>query len=298
MDWITKAFADPQYDRSNPNCPTLLKLSYTRPHYPYFTPREKFEYYLNRVEPFLDQEVFDHPFLSTRQVRPGEDASVREIRRATAAYYGMVEEIDEDYGTILDHLRHIGQDLDDWIIIYCSDHGEMLGEHGIWEKQKFFEASARVPLIIRWPRRFQPRVVEENVNLCDLFATLCDIADIPLPPPEETVKGAGLDSRSLVPLMEGDSAEWHARFADETISQFGGTNLMIKRGTLKYQLYERKGCTEAPEVLFDLNADPGETRNHLDNPAHAQALAAFRSRTCELGFGPNADPDYRNAGYR
>jgi len=285
LDWITKAFADPRYDRPAPDHPTLLKISYSRPHYPYFTTREKFEYYLNRVEPYLDEEVFDHPFLSQRQVKPGVDASVREIRRATAAYYGMVEEIDEDYGSILDRLRHLGQDPDDWVIIYCSDHGEMLGQHGIWEKQKFFEASARVPLIIRWPRRFQPRVVEENVNLCDLFATLCDLAGIPMPSPEETVNGAGFDSRSLVPLMEGNSREWHDRYHNETVSQFGGTNLMIKRGPLKYQRYEGNACRDQPEVLFDLDTDAGETRNAINEPAHADAVEAFRSRARELGFG-------------
>ena len=74
----------------------------------------------------------------------------------------------------------------------------MLGEHGIWEKQKFFEASARVPLIMRWPSGFAGgREISENVNLCDLFATLCDLADIPTP--------SGLDSRSLAGLLRGDA---------------------------------------------------------------------------------------------
>jgi choline-sulfatase len=157
----------------------------------------------------------------------------------------------------------------------------MLGQHGIWEKQKFFEASARVPLILRWPRRFAPRVVTENVNLCDLFATLCDLAGLPLPP--------GTDSRSLLPLMQGETFDWD----DETVSQFGGRNLMIKRGTLKYQWYGES----MPEVLFDLVADPGETRNHIDLPEHRAAVAAFRTRRAALGFGPDADPNYADAGY-
>ena len=148
------------------------------------------------MDPYLDQEVSDHPFLSQHQVRPGEDASERELRRATAAYYGMVETIDDYYGQVLDRLRQVGQDLDDWIIIYTSDHGEMLGQHGIWEKQKFYEARARVPLIIRWPKGFgDGRDIDENVNLCDLFATLCDLCGISTPP--------GLDSRSLAPLLQG-----------------------------------------------------------------------------------------------
>ena len=85
----------------------------------------------------------------------------------------MVETIDSQYQEVLEALTHVGENLDDWIIVYTSDHGEMLGEHGIWEKQKFFEASVRVPLIIRYPERFEAKVIDQNVNLCDLFATLC-----------------------------------------------------------------------------------------------------------------------------
>ncbi len=285
LSLIQSTFISGNYDRPDSHRPQLLKLSYTRPHYPYFTTPEKFEYYLNRVEPYVDEAVFDHPFLSQRQVRPGIDASVRELRRATAAYHGMIEEIDEDYGSVIDRLRQVGQDPDDWIIVYCSDHGEMLGQHGIWEKQKFFEASARVPLIIRWPRRFQPRVVDENVNLCDLFATLCDLADIPLPKDADTVNGAGLDSRSLTPLMRGDTEDWHRIHHNETVSQFGGTNLMIKRDALKYQLYEGEDCASQPEVLFDLEKDPGETENRVDLPEYHGKLREFRHRATELGFG-------------
>ena len=275
-------FLHPFYDRATLQRPMMLKVSLLQPHYPYFTDQERFEYYLNRVRPFTDQQVFDHPFLSRRAVTPGVDADEREIRRAVAAYYGMVETIDDHYGTVMDALEHAGQDLNDWIIIYTSDHGEMLGEHGVWEKQKFFEASARVPLIIRWPKRFAGgTTVTQNVNLCDLYATLCDLAGLPTPP--------GLDSRSLISLMEGDASNWD----NETISQFGPTNLMIKRDHLKYQYYGE----EMPEVLFDLAANPGETVNAINDPAYAAQVAAFRVRLGTLGFGPNADPGYVNAGY-
>ncbi|MFP4055349.1 MAG: sulfatase-like hydrolase/transferase [Candidatus Brocadiia bacterium] len=279
--FIERYFTDPLYDREETGRPLLLRVGFLQPHYPFFTSREKFTYYLERVHPFLEQEAFDHPFLGQRQVRPGSDVSERDVRRATAAYYGMVESIDELYGQVLDALRHVGQDLDDWIVVYTSDHGDMLGEHGVWEKQKFFEGSVRVPLIIRWPRRFQPRVVTRNVNLCDLFATLCDLAGLAVPP--------GLDSRSLVPLMEGQAEGW----GNETVSQFRGTNVMIKHDHLKYQYYG----PEMPEVLFDLEADPGEYRSCIGEPRYAARLEAFRRRLAELGFGPDADPDYVDAGY-
>jgi len=267
-DFIDDYFIDLTYDRATPERPLLLKVSLLQPHYPYVATPERMRYYFNRVTPYVNEPLFDHPFLSRRQVRIPEEATEREARRATAAYYGMVEQADAHFGSVLEALREAGQDLDDWLIVYTSDHGEMLGEHGVWEKQKFFEASVRVPLIIRWPKRFAPRTVDANVNLCDLFATLCDLAGIAAP--------ADLDSRSLRPLLEGDSSGWD----NETISQFGGTNLLIKRGALKYQWY---GETQ-PEVLFDLEADPTERVNLLDRPEYAGALAQFRVRKAELGF--------------
>ena len=281
LHFIDDFFNSAYYDREQGQKPLLLKVSLLQPHYPYQTDHDKFTYYLNRVDPYLDQQVFPHPFLSQQQVHSGTDVSEREIRRATAAYYGMIETIDNHYREVLDALTHVGENLDEWVIVYTSDHGEMLGEHSIWEKQKFFEASVRVPLIIRFPERFEAQTIDQNVNLCDLFATLCHLADIPCP--------SGLDSRTLVPLMEGYTDNW----TNETVSQFGKTNLMIKQDHLKYQNY---GINEQ-EVLFDLHQDPSENQNFIEDPEHMETINWFRQRLSQLGHGPNADPNYINAGY-
>ena len=294
--FVRRHFLDPEYDRPGAHRPTMLKLSLLQPHYPFFTDAEKFTYYLNRVPIYADEPVFDHPKLSLSQGGNEVDATDRDIRRATAAYYGMVETIDGHYRSVLDALEHAGEDLDDWIIIYTSDHGDMLGEHAIWEKTQFFEGSVRVPLIIRWPRRFESSVVEENVNLCDLFATLCELAGVELPAPHETVHGAGLDSRSMVPLMEGRTEDWHDRYHDESISQIGDSHLMIKRGDLKY-LYYGHLDPQHREVLFDHAEDPDESENLASDPAYETKIESMRERRGELGFGPDADPRYENAGY-
>ncbi len=294
LRFVENFFTDPYYDRAIATRPLMLMVSFVRPHVPFLTTHDRFTYYLNRVTPYVNETACDHPFLSSRAVKPGVDVSEREIRRATAAYYGMVEGIDQDYGRVLQALEHIGQDLDDWIIIYTSDHGEMLGEHTLWEKTKFFEGSVKVPLIIRLPGGADAgRIVEENVNLCDLFATICELTDVPVVD--------GLDSRSLAPLLNGNSANWD----NETVSAYGGThlgheenfdryeNLMIKRDHLKYQYYGR----EMPEVLFDLSRNPEETINFVGDPRYSDVLANFRARRGELGYGPNAVADYQNAGY-
>jgi len=271
LNFINEFFNSPYYDREQRHRPLLLKVSLVQPHYPYHTSAEKFEYYLNRVEPYLCQTPSSHPFLSQRQVRPNVDVSEREIQRAVAAYYGMVETIDQYFGQVLDALRQVGQDPDEWIIIYVSDHGEMLGEHGVWEKQKFYEASVRVPLIIRLPGKIAAgRLVQENVNLCDLFATLCDLVGIPAP--------SDLDSRSLTPLLYGETTGWD----DETISQYGLHNLMIKQGQLKYQSYG----PHLPEVLFDLDQDPTETMDFATHRDYRDKMDLFRNRRAELGYEP------------
>ncbi len=274
IDWIENVFVAPHYDRPTGHLPHCLKLSLLQPHYPFFTDEAKFNYYLNRVPINVNQPRFDHPVLSRTQAGPDVTASPRDVRRATAAYYGMIETVDSHFGQVLRALENAGQNLDDWIIVYTSDHGEMLGDHGIWEKTSFFEQSVRVPLIIRYPKGFEPSVVNENVNGCDLFATLCELAEVPLPDKAETVLKNGLNSRSLVPLMRGETGGWE----NETVSQLRGT-LMIKRDDLKYCFYPN-----APEVLFDLAADPGETRNAIDDSQHADALKMFRARRAELDY--------------
>ena len=296
-DFIQEYFASPFYDKQRGDRPLLLKVSLLQPHYPYIADEERFTYYLNRVPLFLDQPVSSHPFLGRRAVRPGVDVTERDLRRAVAAYYAMIETADAHFRTVIDALERVGEDVDDWIVVYTTDHGEMLGEHGIWEKQKFYEASARVPLIIRWPggagrgserRGFGSTVVQENVNTCDLFATLCDLAGIPVP--------SGLDSRSLVPLLRGEAGAgeaWRRRYRNETVSHFGTTNLLIKWDDLKYQYYGE----EMPEVLFDLERDPSEVTDFIGEPAYASVLAEFRRRRAALGYGPDADPAYVNAGY-
>ncbi len=276
---IKQHFLSPSYDRAQPQRPILLMVSLNQPHYPYFCPdARKFEYYLNRVPVFNDNNPFSHPWLGKSPNQPGpiligRDISFREAQRATAAYYSMIETADELFGKVINEIIHAGEDLDEWIIIYTSDHGEMLGEHSIWEKQKFFEGSVRIPLFIRFPKKYQPRRVQENVNLCDLFATLCDIAEIPAP--------QGLDSRSLVDLCDGNHSLWN----DESISHFGKDFLMIKQGSLKYQYYGES----MPEVLFDLDRDPAENINFIDQTEYHEMLSIFRRRRKQLGYGRYAD---------
>ena len=280
--WVDEHFNGTWYDRHDRNHPTLLYVGLHDPHYPYLCSEERFSYYINRVESFAVEEPFDHPFLGTSPwpnvpLQAGKDISQRTVRRARAAYYGMIEGMDAHFGQVLDSLKNAGEDLDDWIIVYLSDHGDQLGEHGIWEKQKFFEGSVKVPFIIRAPKYLpQGIVVTENISSIDLFPTLCELAGLEIP--------QGLDGRSLVNLAKGTNPSW----PDEALSFFlqqGFENVMIKKGTLKYQWYYHESKKEMPEVLFDLNKDPHETKNLIDDSSCAEQVAEFRKQLREIGYG-------------
>ena len=268
-DMIYEQFVDSAYDRAVFEQPTMLYLGLLNPHYPYIAEEKLFNYYLNRVEPYENTEEFNHYYLEKcpneiGSVKIGEQVSEREVKRAMAAYYANIETIDRQYGEILTELQNAGHNLDNWIIIYASDHGEMLGEHSQWEKKKFFEGSVRVPLFIRYPKRFKPQRIKENVNLVDIFETLCELCNIEHP--------KSLASRSLIPLMENEKDNW----CNETFSELLD-NLMIKKDNLKYHCYP-----DSSEILFDLETNPEETINFIDDEYYSKEIDYFRKRASEF----------------
>jgi choline-sulfatase len=281
------------YDRHNRAAPALYYLGLQNPHYPYLTEEPLLRHYLPRVELPRNQDRFDHPFLGRspwlpQDVEEDQPMGERELLRGRAVYYGKVESMDARAGDALQIIRDAGEDLDEWIIVYASDHGEMIGEHGIWEKQKFFEESARVPLIIRWPAGLgKGRRVSDVVNTIDLFATLCELTGTQTP--------SGLDSRSLVPLLGSTSGA--AAGSDETprrsysfFLQQGFRNAMVVEQSLKYQAYFHEERGRLPEVLFDLAADPGETRDLASDPTYAAQLPRLRDLIRNAGYPESVPP--------
>ena len=128
----------------------LLAVSLWCPHYPYQCPEDLFNYYMRRVEPYVEDLPEKFACDDFFKVKIGEDVTYREAHRATAAYYGMIEWVDIQYARVISRLEELNV-LDDFIVAFMSDHGEMLGQKGLWEKQQYFEASARVPFFISCP---------------------------------------------------------------------------------------------------------------------------------------------------
>ncbi len=225
-----------------PDVPVFLMVSLQQPHFPLLAPRELLEKYVPGVSVFEDVGLSGHPVLDEGRLGPADGLSTTDFQRATAAYAAMVEQTDTRFAQVLSTLREVGQNPDEWLVVFCADHGDMLGEHGLWGKRKFYEGSVRVPLFVRAPG-VAASTIPRNVNLVDMFPTLCQLTGLPIP--------KGLDGRDLLESQSGDT----------TFSQLGTDQWMIKRGPWKLLLLPEGG-----DVLFHLGDDPQEKINRIADP--------------------------------
>ena len=179
---------------------------------------------------------------------------------ARQGYYGMISYIDDKVGEIIEVMDKTGLS-ESTVVVFTSDHGEMMGERGMWFKQHFFEWASRVPFIIAWPGRFKPARVDGNISLIDLMPTLLDIAA----GGEFAGYAAPCDGVSLVPVLNGDTSS----MADLAISEFAadgstGPSRMVKKRNWKLMWLEGQDT-----LLYDVESDPDETRNLAGQPEAA-----------------------------
>ncbi len=252
--------------RSRPREPFFLCVSFTHPHDPWEVPARYWDRY--------DRAAIDLPAPAAVATDPHSlrlramydadavDLDDEQIRTARHAYLAAVSYVDERIGDVLGALRVSGLE-DDTVVVFTSDHGEMLGERGLWYKMAFFEASVRVPLIVRAARRLAPGRVAEPVSHLDVAPTLLELAGV--------AGDADLDGESLLrgPLQRDVLSEYLAEGVTAPA-------VMIRRGAHKYVW-----CEGDPEQLYDLAADPEELTNVAADPAHAELCASLRAAVAE-----------------
>ncbi len=256
-----------EHQHAHPGKPWFLCASFSRPHFPLTAPRRHFErYWPNGVtEPKVPAsgDAYEHPLsVGMRRGFKVDRISHEEMRRARAAYFACVTYLDEVIGDLLLRLEADGL-LENTIIVYTTDHGEMAGEHGTWWKHGWYEACTRVPLIISLPQQRRGELPAHHVHtpagLYDLFPTFCAWAG--LQPPEDL---AGLD---LSAATSGAATLDHRPiFCDNLVPRWGeGTEFrMIRWGHYKYVRF--RGCEP---LFFDLQHDPDEQNNLAQNAAGA-----------------------------
>ncbi|MEQ8673585.1 MAG: sulfatase-like hydrolase/transferase [Aggregatilineales bacterium] len=270
--------------RSGQNdAPFCLTIGYMLPHAPFVARREDFERYASRINlPRIREQYSEnlHPHIQWwRTYTNSETVSELEILRARTAYWGLVHRIDVMVGQVMDTLRQNNL-LDNTLIVYTSDHGEMVGEHDLWWKHTFYEQSARVPLILNWPGRIDAgQTINAVVSALDVTATLIDAVNGPSLPESS--------GRSLLPLVDGRTApDWeNVSFSeycsDEFCPEGGCYQRMIRYEEWKYIYYHRQ-----PPQLFNLAEDPDELHNLAGNLAQREIQLELHNRVLD-----DWDPD-------
>ena len=266
------AFAAEQklYDlaRGKDDRPWCLTVSFTHPHDPYVARRKYWDLYADcaHLQPAMPALPYDDHDPHAQRIFDANDwrnfdITEGDIARSRRAYFANISYLDDKIGSILDVLERTGQEA---IVVFVSDHGDMLGERGLWFKMNFYEGSARVPLMIAAPG-LAPGLILDPVSTIDLCPTLCDLAGVSM---AEVMPWT--DGESLVPLAHGRPRT--SPVAMEYAAEASITPLVgLRQGRWKYT-----NCAADPEQLFDLEADPQEMTNLADDRAYAKTLEHFR----------------------
>ena len=251
--------------------PFCLVVSLISPHDPYLARREHWDRYRHddidmpklgisdvKMDPhsrrIIDGIGMQHPAPTSEQVR-----------NARHAYYGSVSYIDERFADLARAVNESGF-ADNTVTIVTADHGDMLGERGLWFKMNWFENSARIPMIVHAPSRFRSRRVAAAVSQIDILPTLLDLARDGKDLHAEVIT----DGRSLVPHLLGRVGH------DEAIGEYTGEaasapGVMIRRGPYKFI-----HCPTDPDQLYELSVDPLELNNLAGLPEHGERVTKLR----------------------
>lgn len=207
---------------------------------------------------------------------PPEERKRRNLQLMVKDYYRVLLSVDENVGRVLDFLDR-EKLAADTLVVYTSDNGFFLGEHGLFDKRLMYEPSIRVPLAVRYPARCEAGVVDRRhmVLNVDVMPTILQLTGVPVP--------LHLHGRSFAPILEGSDVPWRDAFLYEYYEYPAGHCVRKNRGvrTKRWKLIE---FFEQPQEweLYDLEADPDETRNLVADPKHAAVLASLRTRMAEL----------------
>lgn len=253
--------------------PFFLKVSFVRPHSPYDPPARFMDRYADAALP----EAFAGKWAARHEQRNSARndiwrgrLSAAEIRRSRQGYYGCVTQADEQIGRILETLDQRRM-LDETLIVFTSDHGDMTGDHNLWRKSYPYESSAHIPMLMRWPKGMLGGIergitMDQPVELRDLLPTFLDAS--------ERVAPRVLDGRSLLSLVKSKGAGWRTHIDLEHDVCYSPENHWnaLTDGRTKYIYHARDG----EEQLFDLTRDPQELNDLAGDAGHAAELRRWR----------------------
>ena len=261
--------------------PFCLTVSLTHPHDPYTITKKYWNLYegvdIDLPKIRMPKEELDTHSKRLMKVCDLWDVNLTDdqIKQAKRAYYGSVSYVDDCIGRLLETLEEAGL-ADDTIVIFSGDHGDMLGERGLWYKMSYFESSVRVPMLINYPKLFTPHRVSQNVSTLDILPTVCDLIGTKPAP------YLPMDGISMYPHLMGEQGH-DTVFAEYTGEGTVCPMMMIRRGDWKYI-----NCPADDPQLYNLKRDPHEIDNlarfrkiQPQTPEEIEAKEKFDAFTAE-----------------
>ncbi len=258
---------------ANKDRPFFLAVGFYKPHCPWVAPQKWFDLYKLKDEvlppiPPTWKATVPAAALASTSPWPYKGVTPEEAQQCRLAYHATISFVDAQIGRVVDALDRFGL-VENTIIVFWSDHGYHLGEHGLWMKQSCYEESTRVPMIIVAPKLAAGKVSPRTVELVDLYPTLTDLAGVPAP--------AGLQGVSLRPLLQEPTQAWgrpaHSQVVRGGINGIQGYSVRTER----WRYTEWEGGARGVE-LYDHDNDPQEMRNLASDPAQAGVIAELKAQ--------------------
>jgi len=266
--------------------PFFLIAGYLAPHFPLIVPERYWAHYRDKVPmPVIPEGLLASLPLNYKHLRAGfgvVDVDPGLVKKGRELYYGLTEWLDEQVGKLLAVLDRTGL-ADNTVVIYTSDHGENMGEHGLWWKNCMYDHAARVPLIVRWPARWKGGQRRSGVcSLVDVVQTIAELGGARVPD--------DWDGDSLCGYLDDPNAPWKdlavsAYYAHNIVSGF----VMLRQGAWKYVYHTRPDANHPPErELYHLKNDPAELHNLAGDPAQQERIKRMHALLVEqLGEDPD-----------
>ena len=266
--------------------PFFLTVGYLAPHFPLIVPQEFWQHYEGRIPmPNIPAGYLDKLPLNYKHLRAGfqmEHVPPETVKKGRELYYGLTEWVDAQIGQVLAALR-AGPHAENTVIIYTTDHGENMGEHGLWWKNAMFDTATRIPLIVNWPPRWKGSARRTGAcSLVDVARTIVELGGGAAP--------ANWDGTSMLPWLDQADAPWKDQAVVEYYSHpIASGYVMIRKGHFKYTYHTPPDAKHpAQRELYDLRADPGELNNLAADPAQADRIAELHAALLkELGEHPD-----------
>ncbi len=267
---------------SSPDIPWFLCASYAKPHSPLVVPSRYLKRYQGKIPPVCledEDEAVRHSY-PQRQLSSGlRELTPEQTVRGREAYWGGVEFLDDAIGLLLWRLEKAGA-LDNTIIVYTTDHGDMIGNHGLWWKANYYEQSLRVPFLMCGPGIPEENRIDSLVSLIDLYPTLCLLAGIDIP--------EGLDGEDLTGVMTGKIKEVRSY----AVSEYHGYAILTQKPSeatnsncmrvIRNNRYKYVSIPGQQDILFDRQEDPREFKNLIDEASLQETVQEMRERLEKL----------------